>query len=198
MITFLEGQLVEKQPTRCVLNIHGVGYEVFLPLSSYDRLPAEQQPCRLLIYDCIREDDHRLYGFATAPERALFELLLGINGIGPKTALSALSGLSVRELKAAVVAGDVKRLSSISGIGRKTAERMVVELRDKLTAGEALEAAAGAAEPSAQDLRTRDALLALISLGYKQADAQQRLRRVLPRLKSGASVEEVVRAALAG
>jgi Holliday junction DNA helicase RuvA len=198
MITFLEGVLVEKKPTRVVLNVHGVGYEVFLPLSSFDRLPAEQQPCRLLIYDCIREDDHRLYGFASAAERKLFELLLGISGIGPKTALSALSGLSVRELKAAVVAGDVKRLSSISGIGKKTAERMVVELRDKLTAGEALEAVAGAAEPTARDLRTRDALLALISLGYKQADAQQRLHSVLPRLKPAATVEEVVRAALAG
>ena len=197
MITFLEGVLVEKQPTRVVLNVHGVGYEIFLPLSSFDRLPAEQQPCRLLIYDCVREDDHRLYGFAGAAERELFELLLGISGIGPKTALSALSGLSVRELKAAVVAGDVKRLSSISGIGKKTAERMVVELRDKLSAGEALEAVAGAAEPSACDLRTRDALLALISLGYKQADAQQRIRDVLPRLKPAATVEEVVRAALA-
>jgi len=198
MITFLEGVLVEKQPTRVVLNVHGVGYEVFLPLSSFDRLPAEQQTCRLLIYDCIREDDHRLYGFAGVAERELFELLLGISGIGPKTALSALSGLSVRELKAAVVVGDVKRLSAISGIGKKTAERMVVELRDKLSAGEALEAVAGAAEPSAHDLRTRDALLALISLGYKQADAQQRLRSILPRLKSAATVEEVVRAALAG
>ena len=198
MITFLEGVLVEKQPTRVVLNVHGVGYEVFVPLSSFDRLPAEQQPCRLLTYDCIREDDHRLYGFASAAERDLFELLLGISGVGPKTALSALSGLSVRELKAAVVAGDVKRLSSISGIGKKTAERIVVELRDKLSAGEALEAVAGAAEPSARDLRARDAILALISLGYKQADAQQRIRDVLPRLKPAATVEEVVRAALAG
>ena len=213
MITFLEGVLVEKQPTRVVLNVHGVGYEVFLPLSSFERLPPEQQPCRLLIYDCIREDDHlpirrhlqdpaaddhRLYGFASAAERDLFELLLGISGVGPKTALSALSGLSVRELKAAVVAGDVKRLSSISGIGKKTAERIVVELRDKLSAGEALEAVAGAAEPSARDLRARDAILALISLGYKQADAQQRIRDVLPRLKPAATVEEVVRAALAG
>ncbi|MCX6998032.1 MAG: Holliday junction branch migration protein RuvA [Kiritimatiellaeota bacterium] len=197
MITFLEGLLVEKQPTRVVLNVHGVGYEVFVPLSSFDRLPAEQQPCRLLTYDCIREDDHRLYGFVSVAERHLFELLLGISGVGPKTALSALSGLSVRELKAAVVAGDVKRLSSISGIGKKTAERIVVELRDKLSAGEALEAVAGAAEPSARDLRARDAILALISLGYKQADAQQRIRDVLPRLKPAATVEEVVRAALA-
>ena len=102
-----------------------------------------------LIHDHLREDAHQLYGFVTEAERALFEMLLGISGIGPKTALSALSGLSVRDLKAAVVEGDIKRLSSISGIGKKTAERMVVELRHKLGEGEALEAVAGAPETGA-------------------------------------------------
>jgi Holliday junction DNA helicase RuvA len=198
MITFLEGTLVEKQPTRVVLDVHGVGYEVFIPLSSFDRLPATQAPCRLLTHDHLREDLHNLYGFVTEAERSLFEMLLGISGIGPKTALSALSGLSVRDLKAAVVEGDVKRLSSISGVGKKTAERIVVELRHKLSAGDALEAVAGAPEALPGDLRTRDAMLALISLGYKQLDAQQRVRDILPRLKPSATVEDVVRAALSG
>ena len=198
MITFLQGTLVEKQPTRVVLDVHGVGYELFIPLSSFDRLPDENAPCRLLTHDHLREDLHNLYGFVTEAERTLFEMLLGISGIGPKTALSALSGLSVRDLKAAVVEGDVKRLSSISGVGKKTAERIVVELRHKLSAGDALEAVAGAPEELPGDLRTRDALLALISLGYKQMDAQQRVREILPRLKPSASVEDVVRAALAG
>ena len=135
MITFLEGTLVEKQPTRIVLAVHGVGYEVFIPLSSYDRLPEENAPCRILTHDHLREDAHLLYGFVTEAERGLFGMLLGISGIGPKTALSALSGLSVRDLKTAVVEGDVKRLSSISGIGKKTAERIVVELRHSLSAG---------------------------------------------------------------
>ena len=198
MITFLQGTLVEKQPTRVVLDVHGVGYELFIPLSSFDRLPDENAPCRLLTHDHLREDLHNLYGFVTEAERSLFEMLLGISGIGPKTALSALSGLSVRDLKAAVVGGDVKRLSSISGVGKKTAERIVVELRHKLSAGDALEAVAGAPEALPGDLRTRDALLALISLGYKQMDAQQRVREILPRLKPAATVEDVVRAALAG
>ena len=198
MITFLAGTLVEKQPTRVVLDVHGVGYEVYIPLSSFDRLPAESLPCRLLTHDHLREDLHNLYGFVTEGERTLFELLLGISGVGPKTALSALSGLSVRDLKAAVVEGDVKRLSSISGVGKKTAERIVVELRHKLSAGDALEAVAGAAEALPGDLRTRDAMLALIALGYKQADAQQRIRDILPKLKPAATVEDVVRSALAG
>jgi len=198
MITFLEGTLAEKAPTRIVLDVHGVGYEVFIPLSSYDRLPGENTPCRVLIHDHLREDLHNLYGFITAAERSLFEMLLGISGIGPKTALSALSGLSVRDLKLAVVDGDVKRLSSISGIGKKTAERMVVELRHKMSAGDALEAVAGAEATGTMDLRTRDAILALISLGYKQADAQARVREILSGLKPSVTVEDVVRAALAG
>ena len=198
MITFLEGILVEKQPTRVVLNVHGVGYEIFIPLSSFDRLPDENAPCRMLTHDHLREDLHNLYGFVTEAERSLFEMLLGISGIGPKTALSALSGLSVRDLKAAVVEGDVKRLSSISGVGKKTAERIVVELRHKLSAGDALEAVSGAPDTLPSDLRTRDAMLALISLGYKQLDAQQRVRDVLHQIKPTATVEDVVRAALAG
>ncbi len=198
MITFLEGILVEKQPTRVVLNVHGVGYEIFIPLSSFDRLPSENTACRMLTHDHLREDLHNLYGFVTEAERSLFEMLLGISGIGPKTALSALSGLSVRDLKAAVVEGDVKRLSSISGVGKKTAERIVVELRHKLSAGDALEAVSGAPDALPGDLRTRDAMLALISLGYKQLDAQQRVRDVLHKIKPTATVEDVVRAALAG
>ncbi|HRZ11306.1 MAG TPA: Holliday junction branch migration protein RuvA [Kiritimatiellia bacterium] len=196
MITFLEGRLVEKDPTRVVLNVQGVGYEVFIPLSSYDRLPAPGEPARLLTYDHVREDLHALYGFMTEDERRLFLLLMSVSGIGPRLALTALSGLSVRDLKAAVAQGDIKRLSSISGIGKKTAERMVVELRDKLTAGEALEAVAGAAagEP---DARLRDAILALVSLGYKQADAQKRVRDVLPGVGPKTTVEEIVRKALA-
>jgi len=196
MITFLEGLLVEKDPTRVVVSAQGVGYEVFIPLSSYDRLPAAGASLRILTYDHVREDTHALYGFMTEEERRLFLLLMGVSGIGPRLALTALSGLSVRDLKAAVAKGDIKRLSSISGIGKKTAERMVVELRDKLTAGEALEAVVGAAagEP---DARLRDAILALISLGYKQADAQKRVREVLHHVGAKTTVEEIVRKALA-
>jgi len=195
MICFLEGVLEEKQPTRAVIQAGGVGYEVHIPLSSFDRLPDEGRICRLLIYDCVREDAHELFGFVSKEERRLFLLLLGVGGIGPKTALSALSGMSPRELIAAVVEGDVKRLSSISGIGKKTAERILVELRDRLTAGEALEAVAGP-DPMSGDTRRRDAVLALVSLGYKQVDAIRLVRAAVPESASGLDVEEIVRLAL--
>jgi Holliday junction DNA helicase RuvA len=198
MITFLEGILVAKEPTRVEVAVGGIGYEVFIPLSSYDRMPVVEQRCRILTYHHVREDAQVLYGFATEEERRLFVLLLNtVTGIGPRLALSVLSGLSVRELVAAIAGGDIKRLSSVSGIGKKTAERIVVELRDKLSDGEMM--AALAPEPeSGGDPRLRDALLALISLGYKQADAQKRVRAVIEKAKPGASVEEVVKAALTG
>jgi len=195
MITFLEGILVEKQPTSAVVNVGGVGYEVFISLSSYDRLPPLNHPCRLLTYHHVREDAQQLYGFATEAERRLFLLLLGIAGIGPKLALRALSGLSPRELQAAIAGGDVKRLSSISGIGRKTAERMVVELRDKVEAAEVL-AAAGRPEAPADELRVRDAVLALIALGYKQDEARKMIAAAVRGPGDAASTEELIKRAL--
>lgn len=200
MITFLHGIIVEKQPTRVVLDVGGVGYEVFVPLSSYDRLPAKNESCRILTYDYLREDGHLLFGFMTEEERRMFILLMGASGIGPKLALSALSGLSIRELKAAVVEGDIKRLSSISGVGKKMAERIVVELRDKIGVGEGLEALTGAREMSADDLKARDAVLALIALGYKQEAARKMVAGVLR--KGGVddikTVEDIIKKALRG
>ena len=199
MITFIQGIIEEKQPTHAVLNVGGVGYEVIIPLSSYDRLPGVGESCRILTYDHVREDDHQLFGFMTAEERRMFLMLLSVSGIGPKLALSALSGLTVRELKAAIAERDVKRLSSVSGIGKKTAERMIVDLRDKLGAGEVLEATSGATPLSAADVRTRDAVMALISLGYKRTEAQDMITRIV--IGPGgdtANVEELVRKALAG
>lgn len=199
MITFLQGTIVEKQPTRVVLDVGGVGYEVLIPLSSYDRLPAKNESCRILTYDYVREDNHLLFGFMTKEERRMFLLLMGTSGIGPKLALSALSGLSVRELKAAVVEGDVKRLSSISGIGRKTAERIVVELRDKIGTGEALEAVSGAKEMSKDDMKVRDAVLALIALGYKQDVARKMVAGAVREGGAGdIGVEDIIKRALGG
>ncbi len=195
MITFLHGVLEEKQPTRAVLNVGGVGYEVLIPLSTFDRLPIAGESCRLLTHDHIREDAHQLFGFATESERDAFNMLTAVSGIGPKLALSALSSLSVRELKAAIVTGDTRRLSSISGVGKKTAERMIVELRDKIGAGEALEAVAGVGELSGGSLR--DAMLALTALGYKQDEAARMVKQVAADA-ADAGVEELVRRALAG
>ncbi|MCE9616631.1 MAG: Holliday junction branch migration protein RuvA [Lentisphaerae bacterium] len=197
MIAFLDGTLVEKQPTHVVMDVNGVGYEVFIPLSSFDRLPAAGTRCRLLTHLSVREDAHVLFGFVTAAERQLFSLLMSVSGIGPKLALSALSGLSVREIKAAIAGGDIKRLSSISGVGKKTAERMVVELRDKISAGEALEAVAGEADVAPGDQTSRDAIAALIALGYRQDEARKMVlaaRRDLP--DPAASVEALIKKAL--
>jgi len=199
MIAYLHGTLVTKQPTSIVIDVAGVGYEVFIPLSSYDRLPPPDDTCRILIHDYVREDQHVLFGFMTEPERRMFQLLLATSGIGPKLALSALSGLSVRDLKAAIVDGDVKRISSISGIGKKMAERIVVELRHRFGAGEALEAVAGEPEPSADEVRLRDAVLALVALGYKQEEARRKAGAVMQKTGGGAlSVEEIIKRSLGG
>lgn len=195
MITFLDGELVEKEPGRIVLDVHGIGYEVAVPLSSHERLPPAGARCRVATWLCIREDAHSLFGFATQEERALFVLLMSVSGIGPKTALNALSGMSVRELKGAIAGGDAKRISSVPGIGRKTAERLILELKDKIPAGEAAEAMAGG-DDRPTDVRARDGVLALIALGFKQADAQAAVREALPALKPEDPVQELVRRAL--
>jgi Holliday junction DNA helicase RuvA len=198
MITFLEGELVEKQPMRVVLALNGVGYEVSIPLSSFDKLPREKEKCRLLIHDHIREDLHTLYGFCTEDERKTFVLLMTISGIGPKIALSALSGLSVRQMRAAIMGGDAQRLSSVPGIGKKTAERIIVELRDKIGAGEAAEAMIGGDDGRlAGNTEARDAVLALISLGYKQNDARLMIEKTLAAAGSSAKADELIRKALA-
>ncbi|MDD4871809.1 MAG: Holliday junction branch migration protein RuvA [Kiritimatiellae bacterium] len=197
MITFLEGKLVEKQPTRIVIDVNGVGYEVFIPLSSYDRLPAVNEVVKVLTYDHVREDAHLLFGFVTDAERKMFIMLMSVSGIGPKLAMSVLSGMSVKEIKLAVISGDVKRLSSISGIGRKTAERMIVELRHKIGEADALEVVAGAEELPEDDMKIRDAIMALIALGYKQTDARKMVMNMLRgKDTSSMTVEEIVKKAL--
>src|SRR5947208_3784546 len=137
MITFLDGKLVSALPTQAIVNVGGVGYEVLIPLSSYDNLPAAGEPVRILTHLHVREDAQILYGFMTGPERDLFRLLVNhVSGIGPKLALAVLSGMSVDRFKAAVVNADITSLSKISGLGKKTAERIVLELKEKL--GEAV------------------------------------------------------------
>src|SRR3982751_2892152 len=132
MITSLEGRLTSSLPTQAVVDVNGVGYELFIPLSSYDKLPLPGQPVRILTHLHVREDAHILYGFMSASERDLFRLLVNnVTGIGPKLALAVLSGMSVNNFKSAVVNSDVAVLSKISGLGKKTAERIVLELKDK-------------------------------------------------------------------
>src|SRR5579863_9949416 len=135
MITFLQGKLVEALPTQVTVDVNGVGYEALIPLSSFDKLPSPGQPILLLTHLAVREDAHVLYGFMTAAEREMFRLLVNtVSGIGPKIALNILSGINVTALRGAVANGDIKMLSQISGVGKKTAERIVIELKDKIGA----------------------------------------------------------------
>src|SRR6266516_426408 len=141
MITFLHGKLVEALPTQVIVAVNGVGYEVLIPLSSYDKLPPPGQELKLLTQLVVREDSHTLDGFMSAAERELFRLLINtVSGIGPKIALNILSGISVTAFRGAVANGDVKALSQVSGVGKKTAGRIVVELKDKIGAPGAWEA----------------------------------------------------------
>src|SRR6185436_16836685 len=133
MIHFLRGKLIESLPTQITVDVGGVGYEVLIPLSSFDKLPSRGNDLTILTHLSIREDAHVLYGFMTAAERDMFRLLVNtVSGIGPRIALNILSGINIGALRTAVAMGDVKSLSQISGVGKKTAERIVVELRDKL------------------------------------------------------------------
>jgi holliday junction DNA helicase RuvA len=198
MIAMLHGLLFDKQPSKVVLEVSGVGYEVFIPLSTYDRLPAPGGACRLLVSHVVREDDELLFGFATAEEKEIFNLLLTISGVGPKLALCMLSGLTIAEFKRCVVEGDVKRLSSVHGIGRKTAERMVVELRDKIDPVEALSLRPAAGAPPAAETVIRDTLLALGQLGYSQDAARKMLQAVIEHGADASSSESLLKRVLSG
>jgi len=196
MITFLEGTLAEALPTHVVVGVQGVGYHVNIPLSSYDKLPPTGQGIKILTHLAIREDAHVLYGFMSAAERDLFRLLVNhVSGIGPKTALDVLSGMSVPNFKAAVVNGDAGLLAKIKGIGKKTAERIIVELKDKVGVAAAWEAASSSHAPSAEETQINDAVLALIALGYKQVDAHKAVKQVWEKIGPGKS-EDLVRGAL--
>ena len=198
MITYLEGTLREVWPTQIVVEVHGIGYEVFIPLSSYDRLPPPGQKLKLLTHLQVREDAHILYGFSSAEERDLFRLLVTrVSGIGPKLALAVLSGMEVGRFKASVVDSDLASLATISGLGKKTAERIVLELKDKLGVAAAWEAASAEKAPSAESRAANDAVLALIALGYKQIDAAKVVREVALKNK-GVGTEDLVRLALKG
>lgn len=196
MITFLDGKLVTALPTQAIVDVGGVGYEVFIPLSSYDKLPAAGQDIRILTHLHVREDAQILYGFMTAAERDLFRLLVNnVSGIGPKLALAVLSGMSVNSFKTAVVNSEVASLSKISGLGKKTAERIVLELKDKLGVAAAWEAASAMHAPTPEQEQANEAVLALIALGYKQVDAHKAVRE-LQEKDEAKPAEELVKLAL--
>ena len=197
MITFLRGIIIESLPTRVTVEVGGIGYEVLISLSSFDKLPAPGKEVKLLTHLVVREDAHVLYGFMTEQERELFRSLINnVSGIGPKIALNILSGMNPTAFRGAVASGDVRALSQISGVGKKTGERIVVELRDKIGAAGTWEATSAARGLSPDDQKVNDAVLGLIALGFKQAEAHESVRAALAMLGPQCSVEELVRAGL--
>ena len=196
MISFLKGTLSEALPTQVVIDVNGVGYEILIPLSSFDKLPSPGGEVKLLTHLAIRDDAHVLYGFSSETERDLFrQLIRHVTGIGPKIALNVLSGTTPMSFQAAVANGDVKALSGISGVGKKTAERIVVELRDKLGDGMVIDSGSGA-PISVEDQKMADAIAALEALGSKPKAAQEAIRVAITMLGPDKPVDELVRAAL--
>jgi Holliday junction DNA helicase RuvA len=195
MISFLRGRVHDKQPNAVTVDVGGVGYEVHVPLSTFYNLGEEGAEISLRVYTHVREDALQLYGFLTELERQLFERLIAISGIGPKLAIVVLSGMETRDLIAAVQRADVARLTTIPGIGKKTAERIVLELKDRLKQV-AVPMATGA-EPSSSptdQLRT-DLLSALLNLGYHRQQAEKAIDKTVTS-NPNASFEYAVRAAL--
>jgi Holliday junction DNA helicase RuvA len=188
VIGSLAGVITAKEPPRLLLEVRGVGYEVDVPMSTYLALPPLGSAVQLRIHHVLREDASQLFGFATESERELFRALLKVNGVGPKVALAVLSGVSADAFRAAIATEDVATLTKIPGVGRKTGERLLVEMRDHFKEVPALGGTV-AEEPRAEALR------ALQALGYKPPEAQRMLEKVDA---AGASTEELIRAALQG
>lgn len=192
MIAQLRGTIEDKRPNQVLVDVGGVGYLVHIPLSTFYALGDLHSGVTLLIYTHVREDALSLYGFLSAREKHLFELLISASGVGPVLALKILSGMSVDDLVPAVRAGDLARLTRIPGVGRKTAERMVVELRDKL---EAMEVPENARQPVTPAGTAGDVVSALLNLGYEQRSAEQAVERA-GKNGSGESFEALLRSAL--
>lgn len=197
MITSVSGVLVSATPLTAVIETGGLGYEINIPVTTAERLPVPGQPARLHTLAVYREDSATLYGFATEEERNFFRLMVEkVTGVGPKMALSVMSKLSLATLKSAIASGDVNLLAKCQGIGRKTAERLVMELRDKPELGTVSPVTDAAAPAPAADNRVNDAVLALTALGYKAADADKAVRQAWIALGSKATTEALIKKAL--
>ncbi len=195
MITYLDGCLAELLPGRLTIDVSGLGYEVLVPLSTSDTMPSIGEKVRILTHMHVREQEQTLYGFATNDERDLFRLLITrVSGIGPKLGLAVLSGMSVDQFKNAVIHGDTPILSKISGLGKKTAERIILELKDKV----GVTAVWTAAKEESHGVKgiINDAVLALISLGYKQSEAIKAVNKIADSNTDPINSDELIRAAL--
>lgn len=197
MYQYLTGKLVEKSPTSITLDVNGVGYHIHIPVSTYSSLPATTETVKILTHFVVREDAQLLYGFSTEEERQFFRLLLSISGIGPKMATTVLSGIQLPELKRAIVEGSLAVLTSISGIGKKTAERIIIELKEKISLDEKQAAAAGPSQTEMFKAAAEDAIRALVELGYRRPSAKEAVEQALKSPGGGKlSISDLIRTAL--
>jgi len=193
VIASLTGRLAHKAPSHVTLDVHGVGYEVFIPLSTFYALPEINESASLSVYTHLREDAIQLYGFVTALEKDSFILLTSISGIGPKLALSVLSALNVPDLVSAILAGDVEKLASVPGIGKKTAARIALELKDKVGRLRVTPSPIPQAVSGPSGRLQDDALSALVNLGYKAADVKDAITRVVQVRPEPVPLTELIR-----
>ena len=194
---YLSGKIVRKDATRLVLDVGGIGFELSIPLSTFHSLGKTGEETKIFTHFLVREDGHQLFGFKSDEERSLFRLLLSVTGIGPKMSLAILSGIGIPELRKAIIEGSIPTLTAVSGVGRKTAERMIVELREKILL---LEPRPESDVPSrwvSDERLIEDSLAALISLGYKRPEAKRAVQKVLAEKNEGTlSIENLVRESL--
>lgn len=196
MIASLTGRLAFKAPTYLVLDVHGVGYEVFIPLSTYYGLPTLSESISLSIHTHVREDAIQLFGFLMSQEKEAFVLLTSVSGVGPKLALSVLSALPVPDLVTAILSGNVEKLTTVPGIGNKSASRLVLELKDKVGKLHPGVVPASDSPRQGQDALFDDALSALVNLGYRPQDAKEALKQVKKSNSESIVLKDMIRESL--
>ena len=196
MIAHLQGMLAAKTVERVVVDVHGVGYQVVVPLSTYYALPDLQERVLLLTTMYVREDTMRLYGFATPEEQEMFELLISVSSVGPRLALNMLSSLAATDLRQAIAQAETRRLQAIPGVGRKTAERVVLELQDKMAALALTTAGQSPLLATADEQVMRDVISALLNLGYRQNEAEKAVRAARAKQNGSLTLEALLKDAL--
>lgn len=196
MYEYISGKLITKNPTSVIVDVGGIGYFINIPLSTYENIGQPDEHVKLLIYFKVREDDQSLYGFAVKAERNLFKLLIDVSGIGARTAISILSGASVNEFKQRIINQDVKALTLIPGIGKKTAQRIIVELSEKMPKLESGDSSTKSIKIHAKSQVADEAIRALVSLGYNKFAAEKSVTKAVEKLGEDTTLEQYIKTAL--
>lgn len=196
MIASLKGEILHKSPEAVIVDVNGVGYHVSIPLSTFYKLPSKNEKVCLFTCTHLRQDAIQLFGFLTADEKALFEMLITVSGVGPKLAVTILSGITIEEFQSGILSKDIVRLNKIPGVGRKTAERLIFELSEKIGKLETMGEVPQASEISALKQVKDDTLSALINLGYKKVTAEESVVKAAKNLGANITLEELIKESL--